>query len=108
MTGDGLVVLAVGYPLVGLAAGRALVQTEVVGLAPDPTAIATLGLLLLARPGWIRLTLSVIPAVWLLLTSATLLTMDEPSGWVPLGAVLVAFVATLVPRGSAKPQPCQR
>src|SRR5262245_5212383 len=36
------------HPLIALVAGRPLHATEVVGLAPDPTASATLGLLSLA------------------------------------------------------------
>jgi hypothetical protein len=62
------------YPLVGLLAGRPLWQVEVFGLAPEPTALVTLGLLLLspylvARTG--RWLLLVIPALSLLLGAAT-------------------------------------
>jgi hypothetical protein len=38
------------YPLIGAAFGRPWSQTEVFGLVPAPTAIATLGFLLLAQP----------------------------------------------------------
>ena len=37
------------YPLVGLLAGRPLWQAEVFGLVPEPTALVTLGLLLVSR-----------------------------------------------------------
>jgi hypothetical protein len=62
------------YPLVGLLAGRSLWQVEVFGLAPEPTALVTLGLLLLSpylvarTGGWLLL---VIPALSLLLGAAT-------------------------------------
>lgn len=62
------------YPLVGLAAGRPWVQAEVVGMAPEPTALLTLGLLLLggqpaSRAG--RVLLFAIPVLCLLLGAAT-------------------------------------
>ena len=41
--------LLIVQPLVGLLAGRSLLQAEYFGVAPDPTATATLGVLLLAR-----------------------------------------------------------
>jgi hypothetical protein len=49
---------------------------EVFGLAPDPTAIGTLGFLLLARGGW-ALTLLPIPLLWCLASGMTLLALAE-------------------------------
>jgi len=62
------------YPLLGLAAGRPWVQVEVFGMAPEPTALFTLGLLLLSgqpvsRAG--RILLFAIPLLCLLLGAAT-------------------------------------
>lgn len=62
------------YPLLGLALGRPWVQAEVLGMAPEPTALFTLGLLLLAgqpstRTG--RALLFYIPLLCLLLGAAT-------------------------------------
>ena len=57
--GLGLVLAACGvfaYPLAGVLAGRPWVQAEVFGLMPEPTALATVGLLLAAGPrggGWL-------------------------------------------------------
>lgn len=70
----GLLLAACGvlvYPLAGVLAGRPLAQAEVFGLMPDPTALATMGLLLAAGPrrrGW----LIVIPVLWLTVGMATL------------------------------------
>jgi hypothetical protein len=70
----GLALAAVGvlvYPWAGLPAGRPWGQTEVFGLMPEPTALATLGLLLAtgqARRVW----LAVIPLASLLVGWATL------------------------------------
>ncbi len=65
-----LVFVAVcGYPLIAIAAGRGPGQSEVFGMMPDPTALGTVGVLLLAeRRRW----LVVIPALWCLLSGAML------------------------------------
>lgn len=55
------------YPAVGSLAGRPLVQAEVFGMMPDPTAWGTLGLLAsMARPRWQRAALAVLPLLFLL------------------------------------------
>ena len=69
-----LAVAGLLYPLLGLAAGRPWVQAEVFGMAPEPTALFTLGLLLLggqpvSRAG--RALLFTIPLLCLLLGAAT-------------------------------------
>jgi hypothetical protein len=80
-------------PCVGLLLGRGWRQVEVFGVAPDPTAVATLGLLLLSEGrgrGW----LMVIPAIWCAISGATLLAMKAPDACVPpLAAVLVVLLA---------------
>ena len=89
-------------PAVGLALGRGWRQVEIFGVAADPTAVATLGLLLLARgPG--RWALIVVPLIWCAITGATLLAMKAPDFWVaPLAAVLAGTVevSTRVSRSS--------
>src|SRR5690606_15435617 len=65
-------------PLIGpLLAGRPWVQAEIFGLAPDPTAVATLGVALQAA-GAARRLLLLIPVFWCLITGATLWAMGEP------------------------------
>ena len=62
------------YPLLALAAGRPGVQAEVFGMVPEPTALFTLGLLMLAglppSNAW-RFLLFLIPLLCLLLGAAT-------------------------------------
>lgn len=66
----------VGYPLLAVASGRPWQQMEMFGMAPDPTALATLGLLALtARGRWLLLP---IPLLWCAISAATLWTMHSP------------------------------
>jgi hypothetical protein len=79
------------YPLLGPASGRSWRQMEMFGVAPDPTAVATLALLLLsARVPWLLLP---VPLLWCAISGATLWTMQAPDGWV---APLVALLALLL------------
>lgn len=94
--GLGLLLWAVlVHPLLALAMGRPWEQAEVWGLAPDPTAIAMLGVLLCADAGTraTRVLLGVLRAgalTWCAVSAATLATMGSAQGWVMVGAVLVA------------------
>lgn len=87
--GLGLVLFALLlYPLIGPLLGRSWPQAEVFGMAPDPTALATLGVLLFAgvRPAWL---LFPVPLAWCLISGATLWAMDAPDfAVVPLAALL--------------------
>lgn len=81
------------FPLIGLLQGRGWTQAEVFGMAPDPTALATLGMLLCvgARPLWLLLP---IPVLWCLISGATLWTMGSPDfAVVPLAALLAVGIA---------------
>jgi hypothetical protein len=84
-------------PLVAPAAGRPWAQAEMFGLAPDPTALLTLALLLVlrAQAAWARWALR---AVWLLAigwclqSAATLATMEAWEAAVPaLGAAVALW-----------------
>jgi hypothetical protein len=81
------------FPLMGPLLGRSWTQAEVFGMAPDPTALATLGVLLFAgaRPAW---GLFPIPVAWCLLSGATLWAMEAPDfAIVPLAALLAFLFA---------------
>jgi len=75
------------FPLIGPLLGRNWTQAELFGMAPDPTALATLGVLLainLRHVGW----LFPVPVAWCLVSGATLWAMDVPEFWIaPLLAV---------------------
>lgn len=89
------------YPLLAVAAGRGLATAEVFALAPDPTAVGTLGLLLLpARVPWLLLA---IPLAWCAVTGLTLWTMEAPDAFVaPLAALVVLALAAWKARSPAR------
>ena len=90
-------------PLIGPLLGRAWSEVEVFGLAPDPTAIATLGILAGAeRPRW---SLLVVPLVWCLVSGATLWTMSAPDAWVPPLAAALSLMIVLRKRRRRRPLP---
>lgn len=91
----GLLIAAAGlvvYPFLPMLFGRPWTSAEVFGIAPDPTAIVTLGVLLAARrrPA---LLLFPIPLAWLLLSGVTLRVMGDPQGWIPLLSAAAALAA---------------
>jgi len=82
-------------PLAGPFLGRGWRGLQVFGSAPDPTAVATLGVLLLAR-GRGRGPLMAVPVLWCAVTGLTLLAMKSPEAWIPpFAALLFAALAIL-------------
>jgi len=76
-------------PAVG-ATLRHWTQAEIFGLAPDPTAVATLGVLLMsARIHW---HLMFIPLLWCAFTGLTLIAMEAPDAFVTPALAALAFV----------------
>lgn len=92
--GSGLFVFAlVIQPLIGPLAGREWSQVEIFGMAPDPTAVGTLGLLVGASH-WSRWVLLAVPVLWCAISGATLWAMAAPDALVlPVAAVLAIGVA---------------
>jgi hypothetical protein len=86
--------LALAYPLLAPLGGRPWASAEIFGVAPDPTAIGTLGLvLLLAAPRW----LLPVPILWCLLGGATLWTMGAWEAFLPLAAAVAALIGAGLP-----------
>ena len=97
-SGLGLLVGAVLiWPLLAPLDGRPWREAEVIVIAPDPTAIATLGLLVLAeRTRWTAL-LCIAPVLWLALSVLTLVTLGAWQGWAVLAALLGGLAAWAAP-----------
>jgi hypothetical protein len=84
-------------PLALLLAGRTLRQVEVFGLAPDPTAVATIGAVYagVARARWALLA---IPVAWCAISGATMLATRVPGGWITPAAAGAALLLPAILR----------
>jgi hypothetical protein len=105
-TGMGLFLFAlVVHPLIDPLVGRDWKQAQIFGVAPDPTVLATLGILLTVdkRPPW---GLMIIPLLWCGLSGVTLWTMGSPDAWVmpvaALGALGLVLYRVLSARGEGR------
>lgn len=79
-------------PLIGPLIGREWSGVELFGLAPDPTVLATLGVLVAADP--VRWELFVLPVLWCAVTGATLWTMGSPEALLmPLAGLFTLILA---------------
>lgn len=88
--GIGLFALALaGYPLLAAAMGRPWAAAELLGIAPDPTAVATLAALALAH-GRMRWWGMIVPLAWCAVTGATLWAMEAGDFFVAPAAALAA------------------
>jgi Family of unknown function (DUF6064) len=78
------------YPILGILAGHGLWAGPMFGVAPCPTTIFTIGMLLLARGKWV-VWLSIIPLLWPLvgLAAALQLGIREDYGLPVAGAALL-------------------
>jgi hypothetical protein len=81
------------YPLLAPVLDRPWTQAEIFGLAPDPTAVATIGALLLAK-GRIAFLLA-LPLLWCAITALTLWTMQAPDAAVPASALVLGAAAAI-------------
>lgn len=60
------------YPFIAVLTGRNWLEFELFGMAPDPTALGTLGILILHRVSWV---LYIIPVIWLVISYITIYVM---------------------------------
>jgi hypothetical protein len=96
----GLLLLAyalVLHPFVANVSGRPLQSAEIFGIAPDPTVIATLGVLTLASDGTPARLLLPVPLAWCVASWATLYALAAPEAWIPLAAAVVAVTSRVWP-----------
>ena len=96
MARAGALVLLAGavrlYPLLAPSIGRAWQSAELFGIAPDPTALATLAALALAS-GPARWAAAILPALWCAISGLTLVAIGAEWPYlVPIGAVLALMI----------------
>ena len=92
-----LAAVLLAWPALAPLDGRSWREAEVFAIAPDPTAVATLGLLALAARGRWTALLCVAPALWLAVSALTLLTMGAWQGWAVLAALFTGLAAWATP-----------
>jgi len=90
-------IVVAGFPLLAPLAGRSWTTAEVFGVAPDPTAIATVAALALVR-GPMRWPLLAVPLLWCTLAALTQWAMNAPEALIVAAAALFALI--LVFRGT--------
>lgn len=89
-------------PLLGLWAGRHWTQLELFGVAPDPTVVGTLGLLLAAPRQ--RAPSMVVPLLWCIVGGAFAWAMKRPDALVvPLAGLAILIAAALRPARPSLP-----
>lgn len=108
----------IGMPLLAPLTGRSWMQAELFGLAPDPTAMGTLGVLLLLRrqgstparspSAWATASLWPVPLLWCALTSVALAVLQSPTAGLPATVAALVLCARWGDRpaggGGATPQ----
>lgn len=89
-----------GYPFLAALAGKPWQAAQLFGIAPDPTATATLGFLTACAGPGVRSAMS-IPALWAVATGLTLYALERTEfALAPLAAAL-CIAASLVARRSS-------
>jgi Family of unknown function (DUF6064) len=80
------------YPVLGMWAGHGLLAGPMFGVAPCPTTIFTIGVLLIARGTWV-IWLSIIPFLWSLIGLAAAIQLGIPEDLaMPVAGALLAAV----------------
>jgi len=93
LLGGGLFLVGVVlYPTLAPLLGRGWPRSEVFGVAPDPTVIGTLGLLLLLQRGP-RWPLLGVPLLWCGISAATLWALGAPEAWILLLSLVLGVIA---------------
>lgn len=91
-----LLLFAIGYAALFGPMGRPSAGAELFGIAPDPTAIATVAILASAPTA--PLMLLVLPVAWLLLSSGVLHLLQAPAALVPMLAALAGIAVAVSAR----------
>lgn len=80
------------YPLIAVTLGEGLAHSEVFGLHPDPTAIATLGIVLITLRGAVAWLSILLPFAWCLTATLTLIPLGAAWAWLPASVAVFAII----------------
>ncbi|QNI03668.1 MFS transporter permease [Halomonas sp. SH5A2] len=87
----GLIIMPLTAPL----SGGSWYQAEVFGIHADPTAVTTLGLVLILLRGFALWIAAIIPALWLVVSGLTLQALDSTGGTVLFVVLAIALVGLI-------------
>ncbi|HAD31972.1 MAG TPA: MFS transporter permease [Methylophaga sp.] len=82
----------IGLPFIAPYTGGSWFQAEVFGIHADPTAITTLGLVLIMFRGWALWLIAIIPVLWLLVSGLTLLVLDATAAIVLFALLAIGLI----------------
>ncbi|TVP43492.1 MAG: MFS transporter permease [Halomonas sp.] len=82
-------------PLIAPLSGGSWYQAEVFGIHPDPTAVTTLGLVLILFRGFALWIAAIIPALWLVVSGLTLQALNATGGGVLFAVLAIALVGVV-------------
>lgn len=85
----------IGLPFMAPLTGGSWFQAEVFGIHADPTAITTLGLALIILRGWALWIMTIIPALWLLISGLTLWVLGTPAAIVLFALLAIALTGLI-------------
>lgn len=87
----GLIVMPLTAPL----GGGSWYQSEVFGIHADPTAVTTLGLVLILLRGFALWIAAIVPALWLVVSGLTLQALNATGGGVLFAVLVIALVGVV-------------
>lgn len=88
----GLVLMPTLMPLIASLSGGSWYQAEVFGIHADPTAVTTLGLVLIVLRGFALWIAAIIPALWLVVSGLTLQVLDSTNAAVLFTVLVIALI----------------
>jgi hypothetical protein len=90
-----LCIAGLGWPLLTRIGRTDWSQVEIIGVHPDPTAVFSLGLVLLLLSGWRLWLMATIPLLWCLISGLTLGVLELPQTEMLYGVVGIVFLAMI-------------
>lgn len=101
--GAALILFAlIGYPVVGFLAGHRYPAVPVIGVAPCPTTIFTIGVLLVGIPRATRWLL-ILPVIWAGIGGSAALLLGIPQDYALIASGLIAIAFSVAGFGKSKP-----
>ena len=82
----------IGLPFIAPFTGGTWSQAELFGIHADPTAMTTLGLILIMFRGWALWLIAIIPALWLLISGLTLWVLGATAGIVLFAVLAIGLI----------------